>query len=39
MRRGNSEVTAQVLSTILYLTGSLLFVAGSVVLLWKALAG
>lgn len=32
-------MTAHVLATILYLTGSLFFVAGSVVLLWKALAG
>jgi hypothetical protein len=31
-------VTAQVVATILYLTGSLFFVAGSVVLLWKALS-
>lgn len=29
-------MTAQIFATILYLTGSLFFVAGSVVLLWSA---
>lgn len=32
-------MTAQVVATILYLIGSLFFVAGSVLLLWKALVG
>lgn len=32
-------MTAQIVATILYLVGSLFFVAGSVVLLWKAFAG
>lgn len=29
-------MTAQIIATLLYLTGSLFFVAGSVVLLWQA---
>lgn len=32
-------MTAQILATILYLIGSLFFVAGSVLLLWKAFTG
>jgi hypothetical protein len=32
-------VTAQILSLLLYMAGSLCFVAGSAVLLWKAIAG
>lgn len=32
-------MSAQVVATLLYLTGSLFFVAGSVVLLWKAFVG
>jgi hypothetical protein len=32
------DMTAQILSLLLYMAGSLCFVAGSAVLLWKALS-
>ena len=36
--RNDDAMTAQILALLLYLMGSLCFVAGSAVLLWKALA-